>query len=128
MAKPVVQTAMCTCSFGTAPVPLRVTSQQTVTICGGLAATLFDGAPLLNVSSFGMCSSPLNPAVAAATAAAFGKLTPAPCMPATVTWMPGSPTVQVCGKKLLQDQSSLRCSYGGTILISGTPAVQVTVP
>lgn len=127
MANPAVQGAMCACSFGTTPVPLTVTSQQTVTICGSPAATLFDGTPL-NVASFGMCSNPLNPAVAAATAAAFGTPTPAPCVPVTVAWMPGSPTVQVCGRVLLQNQSMLRCSYGGVIQISGTPAVQVSVP
>lgn len=128
MANPAVQGAVCACSFGTAQVPLTVTSQQTVTICGSPAATLFDGAPVLNVPSFGMCSNPLNPAVAAATAAAFGTPTPAPCVPITVAWVPGSPTVQVCGRVLLQNLSTLQCSYGGVIQISGTPAVQVTVP
>ena len=70
MANPVVNTAVCTCAFGAAPVPLTVTSQQTVFMCGMPAATIMDGAPLTNVATFGMCSNPANPTVAAATAAA----------------------------------------------------------
>ena len=40
MAYPVVQTAVCACSFGAAPAPLTVTSQPTVKICGMAAATI----------------------------------------------------------------------------------------
>ena len=70
MANPVVQTAVCTCPFGAAPATITVTSQQTVTMCKMPAATILDGAPMTNVPTFGMCSNPANPTVAAATAAA----------------------------------------------------------
>ncbi len=128
MANPVVSTAMCTCIFGTAPVPLMATSQQTVLIGGMPAATIMDGAPISNVPTFGMCSNPANPAVAAATAAALGVLTPMPCVPATVSWAPGCPTVLACGKPLLNNTSKLMCSYGGMIQVSMTPAMTVKVP
>ena len=127
MAYPVVQTAVCACSFGAAPAPLTVTSQPTVKICGMAAATIMDGT-MANLPSFGMCSCPSNPAVIAATAAAAGVFTPAPRAPAAVSWAPGCPTVQVCKLQLLNNSSKLMCSYGGVIQVSATPAVLVNVP
>ena len=128
MANPVIQTATCTCSFGAAPAVLTVTSQQTVSICKMPAATIQDGAPVSNVPTFGMCSNPANPTVAAATAAAMGALTPMPCVPATVAWTPGCPTVMVCKRPLLNNTSKLMCSYGGVIQVTMTPAMTVKVP
>ena len=79
--------------------------------------------------TFGMCSNPANPAVAAATAAAMGVLTPMPCVPVTVApWVPGAPTVLVCGKPLLNNSSKLMCSYGGVIQVTLTPALTVQTP
>lgn len=128
MANPVVQTATCTCSFGAASAVLTVTSQQTVSICKMPAATIQDGAALSNVPTFGMCSNPANPTVASATAAAMGVLTPMPCVPATVAWAPGCPTVTVCKRPLLNSTSKLTCSYGGVIQVTVTPAMTVKVP
>ena len=62
MANPVVNTAVCTCSFGTVPMALPVSSQQTVMMGGMLAATIMDN----KCPTFGMCCNPANPAVAAA--------------------------------------------------------------
>lgn len=125
MANPAVQTAVCTCTFGAAPMPLCVASQQTV-LAGGLpAATVLDNV----CTTFGMCSNPANPAVAAATAAALGVLTPAPCVPLTAApWTPGCPTVLAGGKPLLHNTGKLLCAYGGTIQITATPAMTVKVP
>ncbi|HJH62253.1 MAG TPA: DUF4280 domain-containing protein [Firmicutes bacterium] len=125
MANPVVHTAMCTCTFGTAPAALPVTSQQTVVTCGMPQATILDNKP----PTFGMCSSLANPAVASATAAALGRLTPMPCAPMTVApWTPGAPTVLVCGKPLLNHTSRLTCAYGGVIQVAMTPAMTVQTP
>ena len=111
MANPVVNTALCTCSFGAAPIPLMVSSQQTVMMGGQLAATIMDN----KFPSFGMCSCPANPSVAAATAAALGVLTPMPCVPATVApWVPGCPTVLVGGKPLLNNSSKLMCAMAAS--------------
>ena len=125
MANPMVQTALCTCTFGALPAPLMVTSQQTVTMCKMLAATIMDN----KLPTFGMCTSMANPTVAAATAAALGVLTPMPCIPLTVApWAPGAPTVMVCGKPLLNNTSKLICGYGGVIQPTMTPAMTVKVP
>lgn len=126
MANPMVQTALCTCSFGVAPAVLSVTSQQTVNMCNMMAATIMDN----KFPTFGMCSSLANPTVASATAAALGVLTPMPCTPVTVApWAPGVPTVLVCGKPLLSNTGQqLICAYGGIIQPTMTPAVTVNVP
>lgn len=125
MGNPAVMTAMCMCSFGAAPATLSVTSQQTVMIGGQLAATFMDN----KFPTFGMCSNPANPQVAAATAAAAGVLTPMPCVPNILApWTPGCPTVMVCNKLLLNNSSKLMCSYGGLIQINMTPAMTVQCP
>lgn len=125
MANPVVNTGVYTCSFGTVPMALPVSSQQTVMMGGMLAATIMDN----KCTTFGMCSNPANPAVAAATAAALGVLTPSACVPATVApWAPGAPTVLVGGKPLLNNTSKLMCMYGGVIQVTMTPAVTVQTP
>ena len=125
MANPVVNSALCTCSFGVAPCPVLVTSQQTVLTCNMPQATIMDNHP----PTFGMCSSLANPAVAAATAAAMGALTPMPCTPVTpAPWVPGAPTVLVCSKPLLNNTSKLMCVYGGVISITMTPAMTVQTP
>ena len=99
MANPVVNTAVCTCSFGTVPMVLPVVSQQTVMIGSMPAATIMDN----KCTTFGMCSCPANPAVAAATAAALGVLTPSACIPVTVApWTPGAPTVAAVSSTHLQ--------------------------
>ena len=67
MANPVVNAFLCTCSFGGAPCILPVTSQQTVQVMNMPQGTIMDN----KLPTFGMCSNPANPAVAAATAAAM---------------------------------------------------------
>lgn len=125
MANPVVNTTLCTCSFGAAPAVLPVTSQQTVLTCGLPQATIMDN----KLPTFGMCSSMANPAVASATAAAFGALTPMPCTPVIpAPWTPGAPTVLVGGQPLLNNTSKLLCAYGGVIQVTMTPAVTVQTP
>lgn len=109
------------CSFGMAPSSLSVLPANRVNAGGPSAANIMDNKPMVNILPFGMCSSPANPTVAAATAAAMGVLTPMPCIPATAApWAPGSPTVLIGGMPALNNSSKLMCSYGGVI--------QVTVP
>ena len=78
---------------------------------------VFD-APTVNIGPFGLCTTPTNPQVAAATAAAMGTLTPQPCVPVTpVPWAPGSPTVLVDGQPALNSSSTCACQWGGVISI-----------
>ncbi len=121
--------AMLQCSFGVAPSALAVLPQNRV-LCGGLpAATIQDNVPMMNVPPFGMCSSPANPAVAAATAAAAGVLTPMPCVPVIpAPWLPGSPTVLIGNMPALDNNSKLMCAWGGVIQIVNPGGFTVMVP
>ncbi|MDR1299175.1 MAG: DUF4280 domain-containing protein [Oscillospiraceae bacterium] len=126
MANCTVATAICMCTFGAAPAPLMVTSQQTALVCGQPAATIMDKV----FPTFGMCSNPANPTVAAATAAALGALTPMPCIPnAPAPWVPGCPTVMIGGKPALNNTSKLMCAYpGGIIQVQMPIAMTVMLP
>jgi hypothetical protein len=93
------------------------------------AANIMDNKPMMNVMPFGMCQSPANPTVAAATAAALGVLTPMPCIPVTVApWTPGSPTVLVGGMPALNNSSKLMCMWAGVISITNPGQATETIP
>jgi hypothetical protein len=110
--------AMMQCSFGVAPAVLNVMPANGVMTLTP-TANIMDHVPLMNVPPFGMCSSPANPMVAAATAAALGVLTPMPCIPNTVApWAPGVPTVLIGNMPALDQNSKLTCLWGGMIQIS----------
>jgi len=112
--------AMLTCSFGVAPSCLMVLPQNMVNVMLP-AANIMDGKPMVNILPFGMCNSIANPVVASATAAAWGVLTPAPCVPATpAPWVPGAPNVLIGNLPALTKDSVLMCTWGGVI--------QVTMP
>ncbi len=128
MGQQVCLGAMTRCSFGATPSTLVVTPQHNV-YTGTPAATILDNKPLVNVMPFGLCRSPGNPMVAAATAAAMGTLVPMPCIPATsAPWAPGSPTVQIGNLPALNNSSKLCCSYGGVIGIDMAGQFTVAIP
>ena len=102
------------CSFGMTPSAL-VVEEPTVTGDVMPAANILDSEPFANIPPFGMCMSPSNPEVAAATAAAMGVLTPMPCVPVTAPWMPGIPTTLVRGAPACDSGSTCLCSWGGEI-------------
>ena len=128
MAIQVCMGATLQCSFGAAPSSLVVLpSNRTMT--GTPAATIMDYAPLVNIMPFGMCSSPANPTVAAATAAALGVLTPMPCIPATAApWIVGAPTVLIGGMPALDNNSKLMCNWGGVIQIVSPGQTKMMIP
>ena len=110
------------CSQGIAPTPL-VVLVPTVMGQGPQAANIMDCVPMANIPTFGMCMSPANPMVSAATAAALGVLTPMPCIPVTTPWMPGSPTVLVRNFPALDASSKCMCAYAGEITITTTDVI-----
>ncbi len=97
MANQVCMTAPMQCTMGMAPSTLMPTP-KTVMTSNQMAANIMDHIPIMNIPPFGMCLSLANPVVAAATAAALGDAD-ADALRArdTRTWVPGAPTVLLCG-------------------------------
>ena len=128
MAFQVCMGAMLKCSLGAAPSTLAVLPVNR-TLTGTPDANIMDNKPLVNIMPFGMCSSLANPAVAAATAAALGVLTPMPCVPVIpAPWLTGSPTVLIANMPALNNTSTLLCAYGGLIQIQNAGQNTVLIP
>jgi hypothetical protein len=106
----VTGTALLKCSFGAAPMPLTVLPKAQAQVLLPVAG-IFDSNPIANVPPLAMCSSPANPAVAAALGA------PMPCVPVTMPWLPGHPTVIVSGAPLVTSDCKMMCGYGGVIQV-----------
>ena len=121
--------ALMTCTFGMAPSALVVLPANKVLCEGPPAANIMDHKPMLNIMPFGMCSSIANPAVAGATAAALGVLTPMPCVPATAApWAPGAATVMIARMPALDNVSKCMCSFGGVISFTNSGTVKTMIP
>ena len=73
MPKLVVSGATLACSMGSSPAKLSVLPTNETYGGSNPAATVQDMKPQVNLAPFGMCQSPINPQVAAATAAASGR-------------------------------------------------------
>jgi hypothetical protein len=129
MAMQVTMGAQMICSFGAAPSALVVTPENR-TLCGGTpAATIMDHVPLKNILTFGMCSSIANPTVATATTAAFGALTPMPCVPVTpAPWVPGAPTVLIGNFPALDNNCKCMCAWAGVISLVTPGQFTVQIP
>ena len=128
MPKQVVNGAQLTCTMGAAPSVFVVLPANKV-MCGNVpAANIADHIPLTNIMPFGMCNSPSNPTVAAATTAALGVLTPMPCVPATsAPWAPGAATVTLANQPALDSVSKCLCQWTGVIQVSnpGQPTTDI---
>ena len=127
MGQVVVTGATCACTFGAAPSSINATSQTKVMVSGKPAATIQDCQPT-NITPFGMCSSLANPAVAAATAAALGVLTPQPCTftPAG-TWIPTQTKCIAGGKPVLTNDAKLTCALGAGMISITNPGQAKTI-
>jgi hypothetical protein len=101
------------CTMGLAPSALKVTSQNSAKYNGNKLATIMDGAPNVNIKAFGNCTSPANPAVAAA----FGA--PQPCTPMcpSPVWAAGANPKTLIEKKpsLMKEQAVTMCAFAGVI-------------
>ena len=121
--------ALLQCSFGAAPAAFNVLPVNRVTAVDTPAGTIMDNVPILNIPPFAMCSSPSNPEVIAATAAALGALTPMPCIPVPAgPWIPGTPTVTIAGLPALDTNCKLMCAWAGVITVTQPAQMTVTVP
>ncbi len=119
MALHVCNGALLQCTFGAAPSTFVVLPVNRVLTSGQPAANIMDHKPLVNIMPFGVCTSLANPAVASATTAALGVLTPMPCVPNTPSpWIPGAPTDVLAGQPSLNDSSKLMCLWAGVITVS----------
>ena len=109
-------TIMCPYALGTSN--LIFGSNMNIKTGGGTILTTNDNIPGGNFTPFPMCTNINNPAVASATNAAMGVLTPAPCAP-TISgpWMPEKTNVNIKGSPVLTQNCKLQCGYGGVISI-----------
>lgn len=121
MALVVCHGATLRCSFGQAPSTLIVPAPGRV-FAGAPIANITDFVPLVNVSPFGACTSPANPAVAAALMA------PQPCVPQTVApWIAPGQTNAVRKLPLVQATDRLVCLWGGAIEVVSAGQTKVMV-
>jgi hypothetical protein len=116
-------TLVCTgatlqCSFGAAPAVFAASGVQVST--GSPVGVVTDITPA-NVPTFGVCSTPTNPAVAAAQGI------PQPCVPVLVSpWSPGSLQATINGVNVLDDSCECMCTWGGVITVSAAGQAAAT--
>jgi hypothetical protein len=119
------------CSMGSSPSKLSVLpTNATFEGTTNPAATVQDMKPTVNLAPFGMCQSPINPQVSAATSAAAGVLTPQPCVPAAAgPWTPGSKSVAITGggPAMLSDACQCFCQWGGRIQVQDAGQAEIEV-
>ena len=129
MPNQVCMGASMMCSFGMAPSSLVVLPTNRVLTSEVPDANIMDHIPMTNIMPFGMCMSPSNPEVAAATAEALGVLTPMPCIPVTLSpWVPGALTVLLGNAPALDNVSKLMCIWGGVISFVTPGEFTVEIP
>ena len=127
MGNVLTATTLLNCTFGAAPSPLNVTQGHTL-VEGLPAAAITDNKPVVNIPPFGLCSSLMNPQVAAATAAALGALTPMPCVPNIVSpWAPPAAKTFVGKIPAATAQSMCNCAWGGVVKPAGPGATKTMV-
>ena len=112
--------SMLRCSFGAMPVPLIVIPSARVVIGVLPAAAIIDNKPFVNIITFGICTSPANPAFAACSAVGA----PTPCIPMVPgPWIPMAPTVLLGGFPILTTGSTALCAYAGVITVQVSQAL-----
>ena len=125
----VTSSAMISCTFGSNPCPLMANPSRLSSLSSQAKLNISDFATGVNVSSFGMCMSPSNPAVIAATAAALGVPTPAPCVPALVgPWIPGKADIMIEGMPALTNQCRNTCMWAGQISFTNDGQIPIPPP
>ncbi len=117
--------AIAQCPMGVAPTPLAFLPGTLLETAGPIGQ-IPDCIPFLNIVPFGVCKSLANPITAALTAAAFGVLTPGPCIPTPAgTWLPVKPNVLGAKGPVITSDSMIICAYGGCIKINVAPPIVI---
>lgn len=115
----VVMGATTECTWGSTDSKLIVPFSHGVYIKGKAQLNIMDFKPVINILPFGLCSSMLNPLVAAATAANQGRLTKMPCVPVVVTpWIMGKNDDLIENFPALLNKSMNMCLFCGMITIN----------
>lgn len=112
----VVDGAKMECNMGDASSNLKVLSIHCVQLTEKNKANIADCKPYDNVPPFGKCKSLVNPAVAAATSAANGKLTPMPCTPACSMWIPSKTDYMIDDMFPLMNTDKAVCPLGAGMI------------
>jgi len=106
------------CSLGT--LPSTFTASGATVTAGGAGGVVTD-CEVSNVAPFGLCTSPANPAVAAAEGA------PQPCLPVLAPWTPGSGHVTLSAVPALDDASQCQCAWGGVVTVTDAGQAATTL-
>jgi len=104
------------CTFGSIPAVFNASS---VDVNATTPAGVITDVTPANIPTFGICSSPVNPA-----RLVLG--IPPPCVPVLFPWTPGSARVTIDGVPALDDLSECTCAWLGVITITSPGQVQVT--
>jgi uncharacterized protein DUF4280 len=121
----VVTGGMLQCTMGAMPATFAATG---VSVMGGTPGGVITDISMASIPTFGMCMSPANPQVAAATSAAMGVLTPQPCIPVIASpWAPGSLKVTINEVPALDSTSTCMCTWAGMVSVSSPGQESVTV-
>lgn len=105
MPNQITDTAILKCDKGTTGSILTVTSQSFCFTDNKLLATEADKQAMGNIKPFGNCK--LKPII-------VGYL---PCSPSPTAWTNTTAKDEICGNKILTEDSICICSTGGTISI-----------
>ena len=124
MAMQVSTGAQVECSFGASPAVFSASGEK---VAATTPAGVVTDVEEENIPSFGMSSAPTNPDVMAATAAALGTPTPAPCVPVLSPWTPGALRVTVNGVAALDSDSKCMCDWAGVIQVIDPGQERVTI-
>jgi hypothetical protein len=112
MPMQVVNGAQLMCTFGSVPSILQVLPVHRMLCQNQWAANISDHVPLVNILSFGTCSTLLGP-----------------CVPATAApWAPGAVTVPLDSQPALDNVSVCLCTVGGVVSIVNPGQTTETIP
>jgi RHS repeat-associated protein len=87
------------CDKGTAPSTLRVSNNENTTIYGSAMATEADLKPFFNIKKMGLCTVKGG------------------CVPMVKQWDDAQEGVMINGNKMLKEDSTCKCGFGGKITI-----------